>query len=45
MLYILHGVLHLLDYDDTTPTERARIWSAQRRLLQQVGIELEATHE
>lgn len=45
VLYILHGVLHLLDYDDTTPAERARIWSAQRRLLQQVGIELEATPE
>src|SRR3954468_6328915 len=41
VLYILHGVLHLLGYDDETPAERKRIWSAQRRLLQLVGVELE----
>lgn len=37
-LYILHGLLHLLGYDDTTPAQLRRMWAAQRRLLAAVGI-------
>lgn len=41
ILYILHGVLHLLDYDDRTPAQRARMWARQRELLATIGIALE----
>lgn len=41
-LYILHGVLHLLGYDDLEPKARQTMWRAQRRLLAHVGITLEA---
>jgi len=40
-LYVLHGLLHLLGYDDRTPRDLLRMWTAQRRLLQTVGIDLE----
>ncbi len=40
-LYILHGLLHLLGYDDRRPRDRRRMWAAQRRLLAKVGIALE----
>ena len=43
MLYCLHGLLHLIGYDDVTPRKQARMWAAQRRLLATVGIEIEAT--
>jgi probable rRNA maturation factor len=41
-LYCLHGLLHLLDYDDTTPKKLAKMWAAQVRLLAQVGITIES---
>ena len=41
-LYILHGVLHLLGHDDHDDASRRRMWRAQRRLLAEVGIVLEA---
>ena len=41
-LYILHGVLHLLGYDDRTQRSLKAMWAEQRRLLAQVGIPLEA---
>lgn len=40
-LYCLHGLLHLLGYDDITPKKQARMWQAQRRLLAKVGIVIE----
>ncbi|MBA3686883.1 MAG: rRNA maturation RNase YbeY [Planctomycetes bacterium] len=40
-LYILHGVLHLLGYDDRRSAAQRRMWAAQRRLLAAVGIALE----
>ncbi len=41
-LYILHGLLHLLGYDDVTSAKRRRMWAAQRRLLAAEGIIIEA---
>ena len=41
-LYILHGFLHLLGYDDRTQRSLKAMWAEQRRLLAQVGIPLEA---
>lgn len=32
-LYIVHGLLHLLGYDDTTPSERATMRRQERRAL------------
>jgi probable rRNA maturation factor len=41
-LYCLHGLLHLIGYDDVTAAKQARMWQAQRRLLAKVGIAIEA---
>ncbi len=41
-LYILHGMLHLLDYDDRTDADRAVMWAAQVRLLATVGLILDS---
>ncbi|MBA3708251.1 MAG: rRNA maturation RNase YbeY [Planctomycetes bacterium] len=41
-LYILHGVLHLLGYDDEDDGDLREMWQVQRRLLAKVGIVLEA---
>lgn len=40
-LYILHGLLHLVGYDDTTRAELTRMWAAQRRLLAAEGIRID----
>ncbi|MBW8004337.1 MAG: rRNA maturation RNase YbeY [candidate division NC10 bacterium] len=32
-LLLVHGILHLLGYDDTTPAARRRMWAKQARLL------------
>jgi len=32
-LLLIHGLLHLLGYDDSTPAARRRMWSTQARLL------------
>lgn len=40
-LYCLHGLLHLIGYDDVTPAKQKRMWQAQRRLLAKVGIAIE----
>ncbi len=41
-LYCLHGLLHLIGYDDVTPAKQTRMWNAQRRLLAAEGIVIEA---
>lgn len=41
-LYCLHGLLHLIGYDDITPAKQQRMWKAQRRLLAAEGIIIEA---
>nr|HID14288.1 rRNA maturation RNase YbeY [Anaerolineae bacterium] len=38
-LLVVHGVLHLLGYDDVTEEQRAQMWAAQAEILQALGIE------
>jgi probable rRNA maturation factor len=39
-LLVVHGVLHLLGYDDQDPSERARMWGAQEAILSALGVEI-----
>lgn len=36
-ILMIHGLLHLLGYDDKVPRERERMWRKTKRLLQKVG--------
>jgi probable rRNA maturation factor len=42
-LYCLHGLLHLLGFDDTNAKMLAKMWAAQVRLLAREGITIEST--
>lgn len=33
--YIIHGILHLTGYDDTTPVEKKSMWKRQEKLLKE----------
>ncbi|MBI3537945.1 MAG: rRNA maturation RNase YbeY [Chloroflexi bacterium] len=33
-LLVVHGILHLLGYADTSPRQRARMWQRQEKILQ-----------
>jgi probable rRNA maturation factor len=37
LLYVIHGALHLVGYDDAQPGERARMRRRERELLAQLG--------
>lgn len=37
-LLVIHGVLHLLGYDHTTPARKKRMWQAQDRAFAQLGM-------
>jgi probable rRNA maturation factor len=37
-LLAVHGVLHLLGYDDGTDAKRARMWTAQEEVIAHLGI-------
>ena len=37
-MYVIHGVLHLVGYDDHSPRRRAAMWARQRRHLQRLGV-------
>lgn len=37
-LLIVHGILHLLGYDHAGPEEKSRMWAAQERILQRLGV-------
>ncbi len=39
-LLVVHGVLHLLGYDDQAEPERARMWKAQQTVLDGLGVEI-----
>lgn len=39
-LLVVHGVLHLLGMDHAEPDEKAAMWSAQREVLNQLGVQL-----
>lgn len=40
--YVIHGILHLLGYDDQTPDEREEMHRLQKLALSQVGIILKS---
>jgi probable rRNA maturation factor len=40
-LLVIHGTLHLLGYDHDTKARKARMWLAQARALQSIGITLD----
>lgn len=42
VLYAVHGLLHLLGYDDVDPADRRAMWDRQRETLAAVGITIEA---
>ena len=37
-LYVVHGFLHLLGYDDHAPEDRKRMYGAEERLLKAAGV-------
>lgn len=39
-LLTVHGVLHLLGYDHTTPAEKTQMWTAQAAVLEQLNIDI-----
>jgi probable rRNA maturation factor len=39
-LLVVHGVLHLLGYDDQTGPERARMWRTQHAVLDELGVKV-----
>lgn len=39
-LLVVHGILHLLGYDDEQEDERARMWAAQSEILEKLGSQI-----
>lgn len=39
-LLVVHGVLHLLGYDDEVESERAKMWAAQEAILAALDVQL-----
>jgi len=37
-LLVAHGVLHLLGHDHAKPKEKAKMWKAQREILESLGL-------
>ena len=35
-LYLCHGILHLMGYDDHKPKDRAKMWAKQERILKKI---------
>jgi probable rRNA maturation factor len=42
LLYVVHGMLHLIGYDDVASVNAQRMRAAERHYLQQCGVELPA---
>ena len=40
-LLVVHGVLHLLGYDDVVEEQRARMWGVQSEILRAQGVRLQ----
>ena len=38
-LLVIHGVLHLLGHDHAETKEKTEMWTAQKEILQQLGLE------
>ena len=45
LLYVVHGTLHLVGYDDTTPQLAAEMRSAEKFFLRQMGVEYHGIDE
>ncbi len=43
LLYVVHGALHLVGYDDIDPADRRRMRQAERRILAGFGLDPPAT--
>jgi probable rRNA maturation factor len=39
-LLVVHGVLHLLGYDDQSDGHRAKMWAAQSEVLTALGLDI-----
>jgi probable rRNA maturation factor len=39
-LLVIHGTLHLLGHDHTTPEEKSAMWQAQQRALDELGCKI-----
>ena len=39
-LLVVHGVLHLLGYDDVTKQQRAQMWAVQAQILQDLEVKV-----
>ncbi len=44
-LLVVHGVLHLLGYDDQTEPDRTRMWQAQQAVLADMDVEVHLPDE
>lgn len=44
-LLVVHGVLHLLGHDHARKAEKERMWAAQARVLERLGISPQIVHE
>lgn len=40
-LYVLHGALHLLGFDDIDDDDRAEMWAVQREIMSGLGISID----
>jgi probable rRNA maturation factor len=40
LLYVLHGTLHLVGFDDKSPDDEARMRAAEKKYLHKLGIEM-----
>lgn len=44
-LLVVHGVLHLLGHDHAGTGERERMWAAQTKVLERLGVSPKIVHE
>lgn len=44
-LLVVHGVLHLLGHDHAGAGEKGRMWAAQARVLERLGVSPKIVHE
>jgi probable rRNA maturation factor len=44
-LLVVHGVLHLLGHDHAGAEDKARMWTAQARVLESLGVPVSIVHE
>jgi probable rRNA maturation factor len=44
-LLVVHGILHLLGHDHAEVGEKERMWTAQARALEKLGVSTQIVHE